>query len=169
MSACQEHYPAGDTWCTPDGCPPDCAGHECYVCLDRAPVYQPDEQVARLPEPHPEDPCGQCHERCRPDCPPDCASCLPPEPEYDRRIPRRNWRRWGLAYASHWLTGGVLGALVAGVDPVLGIGGLALVIAYQGLEYARRKDTPGRDLLDYGVGFAVGAAAYKAALIGGLL
>lgn len=78
-----------------------------------------------------------------------------------QEIPKRNWRRWGLAYASHWLTGGVIGALVAGMDPLVGCAGLALIIAYQWLEFERRHDTPARDLLDYGTGFAVGVLAYK--------
>ena len=44
MAACKDHAPAGETKCTPDGCPPSCAGHDCYVCLDRAPVYQGAER-----------------------------------------------------------------------------------------------------------------------------
>ena len=77
-----------------------------------------------------------------------------------QEIPPRNWKRWGLAYASHWLVGAVLGVLIAGLAPVVGCAGLAIILVYQWVEFLRRGDTPARDILDYGVGFAVGAAGY---------
>ena len=159
MAACKDHAPAGETKCTPDGCPPSCRGHDCYVCLDRAPVYQGAE-------PQPDDPCGQCHERCRPDCPPGCDFCLPPRAtpgvRWGEAVPQRDWRRWGFAYAAHFATGVIsgagVGAAVAGAPGLTALSATisGLVMTRQTVEWLRRNDTPGRDMGDHIAGYLVG-------------
>ena len=77
----------------------------------------------------------------------------------ESRTAKRQWRKWGLSYASHWATGAVLGFAMAYGDGYewAGGGGLALVLAYQLGEYWKYGDTVALDLKDYGIGYAVGA------------
>ena len=85
-------------------------------------------------------------------------------------IPKRNWHKWGVAYVSHMTTGAiaqcgaVLGAAL--IDPFLltAVAIHLLVIARQGLEFMRRNDTPGRDLMDHIIGAVIGWGAAAAIL-----
>lgn len=90
-----------------------------------------------------------------------------------RPIPPRDWARWWWAYLLHALTGLVAssGMLVAPVHygdlSIVPFAMLPVLVAVrQALEFARRGDTPGRDLGDHLVGFVVGLFAAPAALAG---
>lgn len=76
--------------------------------------------------------------------------------KYDIEIPKRNWRRFWGGYLSHFIEGVVIGVLVLTPYFIAGIALLLLIVSYQGLEYQRRKDTPGRDMFDIGLGVMVG-------------
>ena len=67
-----------------------------------------------------------------------------------------------LKVLSHYVIGAGLG--VASVRPgyqSIAVPGMLLVIAYQGLEWAKWRDTPAHDLKQYGWGYVLG-------LIGGI-
>lgn len=78
----------------------------------------------------------------------------------------RDWRNHWHDYAAHWLIGAVSGwALILGLDgdlPVLWLPALvvaALYTAYQGLSFAKKKDTVGLDMKDYSIGWGAGVIA----------
>ena len=77
----------------------------------------------------------------------------------ESRVAKRDWKRWGLSYVGHWLTGGVLGFGATTGFVGASMGGLGLVVAYQLGEYWKYGDTVALDLKDYGVGYAVGVGA----------
>ena len=58
----------------------------------------------------------------------------------------KNFRRYWKQQVTHAAVGGVAGLLLVSGHPWAGMGILGLVIARQGLEYAKRKDTPEIDL-----------------------
>ena len=77
-------------------------------------------------------------------------------------MPPRDWRKHGASYISHGLQGAVCGVgLVAWlwtsgfwVAPALTWS--LLYVAYQGLSFARRRDTVGRDMFDFMLGAGLG-------------
>ena len=70
---------------------------------------------------------------------------------------KRNWRKWTLGYASHWLVGAVIGfGSTTAFWPASLIGAL-FVMRYQRAEWEQIADSWALDSLDYGIGFAVGA------------
>ena len=76
----------------------------------------------------------------------------------------RDWQSYWWAYLLHVLQGGIAGSLaMVSVSKsnmefsVLAFTITSLYIAYQGLSFARKHDTVGRDLADYGIGWAIGA------------
>lgn len=58
----------------------------------------------------------------------------------------KNFRRYWKEQLTHAAVGMAAGFLLVSGHPAAGGGILALVIARQGLEFARRADTPGIDL-----------------------
>ena len=78
----------------------------------------------------------------------------------------RDWRECGISYVIHAIQGIIAGGLavkaVMNADiPLAILSGTitGLYTAYQGISYARKKDTPGRDLMDFGIGWGVGVVA----------
>ena len=71
----------------------------------------------------------------------------------------KNFRQYWKEQLTHAAVGGVAGFLLVSGHPWAGMGILALVIARQGLEYAKRKDTPGIDLAYHLAGCVVGIGA----------
>ena len=69
---------------------------------------------------------------------------------------RKNFLRYWKEQLAHAAVGVVAGCLLASGYPAAGGGILALVIARQGLEYAKRNDTPGIDLTYHLCGCIVG-------------
>ena len=76
----------------------------------------------------------------------------------------RDWKGYWKCYASHMIQGGVAGALsVVSVFKssfelsVFAFTITTMYIGYQGLSFARKHDTVGRDLADYGIGWSLGA------------
>ena len=73
----------------------------------------------------------------------------------------KNFRRFWKEQLTHAGVGAVAGCLLVTGYPAAGGGILALVIARQALEFARRRDTPGIDLAYHlggcvlGVGLAI--------------
>lgn len=68
----------------------------------------------------------------------------------------RNFRKYWKEQLVHATVGAFAGWLLVSGHPWAGFGLLALVIARQGLEYAKRKDTPGIDLAYHLGGCLVG-------------
>ena len=58
----------------------------------------------------------------------------------------KNLRRYWKEQLTHAAVGAIAGLLLVSGYPWAGLGILGLVIARQGLEYAKRGDTPGIDL-----------------------
>ena len=71
---------------------------------------------------------------------------------------RHNLRRYWKEQLTHAAVGALAGFLLASGHPWAGMGILALVIARQALEYAKRKDTPGIDLAYHLGGCLTGVA-----------
>ena len=74
----------------------------------------------------------------------------------------RDWKELGWAYVLHAVEGAFAGALamvaIANADmplAVLAFTFSVLYLVYQASSYARRHDTVGRDIADYGAGFFV--------------
>ena len=70
----------------------------------------------------------------------------------------QNFRRYWKQQLTHAAVGAVAGFLLVSGHPWAGMGVLALVIARQALEYAKRKDTPGIDLAYHLAGCILGIA-----------
>ena len=70
-------------------------------------------------------------------------------------LPPMNWRRYWASYIGHGIQGTLAGALMI-PWPLIGLALLVLYASYQGLEFARRGDTPGRDMLHFAIGFYIG-------------
>ena len=80
--------------------------------------------------------------------------------QYDTEIhiPPRDWKKNWWAYAGHFLTAGIAGIAVGSGMPAamaVGITYTGLYATYQCVEFARRKDTPARDISDYMSGFGL--------------
>ena len=73
-------------------------------------------------------------------------------------IPKRNWKRYGFAYIAHGLQGLACGYLLKR-KPRISLVGTGLYFGYQTLEFLRRRDTPGRDTQDFGIGWGIGVIA----------
>lgn len=84
-------------------------------------------------------------------------------------VPPRNWRRWGGAYAAHFMTGLIAGfgvGFAAGATPAAGnplylAAALSQLLSIrsdlrQTVESIRRNDTPGRDMGDSIAGWCIG-------------
>ena len=74
-----------------------------------------------------------------------------------RVIPPMDWRRYWASYIGHGIQGTLAGAMMLHW-PLVGLALLILYASYQGLEFARRNDTPGRDMLHFACGFYIGLA-----------
>ena len=80
-------------------------------------------------------------------------------------MPPRDWQRHGASYVGHALQGAACGVgLVAWlwtaelwIAPALTW--ILLYVAYQGLSFARRHDTVGRDMFDFILGVGGGLLA----------
>lgn len=76
----------------------------------------------------------------------------------------RDWKKLWWAYVLHFIEGTISGA-VALVSvfknniplAVLAFSCVGMYIAYQGLSFARKRDSVGRDLSDFALGYAVAA------------
>lgn len=70
------------------------------------------------------------------------------------RLPPREWK-YAPSYIGHILQGSLmaLGIMWGGVWRLWALAAMVWTIAYQSLEFARRRDTPARDLNDYMIGF----------------
>lgn len=62
-----------------------------------------------------------------------------------RKVYRHNLRVYWRQHVVHVLLGALAGALLVAL-PVTGIGFLAALCFYQGIEFAKRHDTPGIDM-----------------------
>lgn len=79
------------------------------------------------------------------------------------KVPR-DWPQLTWAYVLHGVEGAVAGVIamvsVFQSNVALSVFALTLTmmyVAYQGLSFARKRDTVGRDLMDYAMGWAFGA------------
>lgn len=69
----------------------------------------------------------------------------------------RHWRRYWPSYLLHWIQGAAVPVLMVSITPVwVGISLLVTFIAYQALEYHKRKDTVGVDMGDFLLGLMLG-------------
>ena len=75
----------------------------------------------------------------------------------------RDWKEIGWAYVLHFIQGAVCGILAIAAYQqaslplaVISFACVAQYIAYQGLSFARKYDTVGRDMADFSAGYAVG-------------
>ena len=76
----------------------------------------------------------------------------------------RDWQELWYCYCMHIIQGGIAGSLAVVAifqqnNPLslLALTITAIYIGYQGLSFARKHDTVGRDLADYGYGWGLGA------------
>ena len=76
----------------------------------------------------------------------------------------RDWKELWMDYLGHVIQGGIAGALamssVFHASLTLAVYAFTitnLFVAYQGLSFARKHDTVGRDLADFGVGWVIGS------------
>lgn len=79
----------------------------------------------------------------------------------------RDWKEIGWAYVLHFIQGAICGilAIIAYKQESLTLAVLSFVcvaqyIAYQGLSFARKGDTVGRDMKDFAAGYAVGGVLW---------
>ena len=74
---------------------------------------------------------------------------------YRISVPPRDWKKYGVAYVLHGVQGAVCGYLLKR-KPKVSLVGTGLYLGYQTLEMWRRRDTPARDVKDFGIGWAAG-------------
>ena len=85
--------------------------------------------------------------------------------QYDTEvhIPPRNWKKNWAAYIGHIVSLALCGVGMASGVPeymVVGAAYATMYCVYQCIEFARRKDTPARDLADGMWGLTLGALGY---------
>ena len=81
--------------------------------------------------------------------------------------PPRDWKKHWHHYLLHIIEGALVGfGLFLGAPfPAVAICGLVILLVYQWLEFLRLGDTPSRDVMDIGLGFAGGVAAGAIAIL----
>ena len=96
-------------------------------------------------------------------------SNIPTGTRWQQPIPARDWRRWGGAYAAHFMTGMIAGfgvgfaagAVGSSGNAKYGFAALSHLLSIrsdirQTVESIRRNDTPGRDMGDSIAGWCIG-------------